>query len=257
VEVQYLDGSKFTPKNAERVPEQQTTTSSMRYLYDYPKKPKESNWKFLVIRYWEYGSMENFVFERIPPGSSYYFRLRVVSHEGFSDFSEASAKMTTLASVPSQPIPPVVVVAMPDCMQLRWSRPRANGSKIKNYILRVRAMNEEFREVYRGTAMAFLVMSLKPDTAYSFDVAAENGVGISEFSEMASAKTSVMKEVDESLRSPEMQAALLCREAWTECWDPQLEQYFYYNLITGTRQLEKPIALKAKKQTRRRKRQPQ
>jgi hypothetical protein len=46
-----------------------------------------------------------------------------------------------------------------------------------------------------------------------------------------------------------MKAALECREAWTECWDPQSEQYFFFNNITGTRQLERPMVLRARQAT--------
>lgn len=43
-----------------------------------------------------------------------------------------------------------------------------------------------------------------------------------------------------------MKSALECREAWTECWDPQSEQYFFFNSITGTRQLERPMVLRGR-----------
>jgi hypothetical protein len=34
-----------------------------------------------------------------------------------------------------------------------------------------------------------------------------------------------------------------CKEAWSECWDPKTEQYFYFNNIIQVRQLDRPEVL--------------
>ena len=50
---------------------------------------------------------------------------------------------------------------------------------------------------------------------YTYQVAAMNSIGISEFSELGSGKTPAVLKV-RSPESLEMKAALECKEAWTE-----------------------------------------
>ena len=73
---------------------------------------------------------------------------------------------STLAGPPSQPMAPVVVVAMCTCMQVRWSKTNANGSPITAYVLRGKAVDDDaYNDLYHGPLTAHLVMSLMPDVS--------------------------------------------------------------------------------------------
>ena len=58
----------------------------------------------------------------------------------------------------------------PDAAQLVWTEPKCNGSKVTRYILRGKGAGDEFAEIYRGKALAFLVTDLIPDFVYSFEL---------------------------------------------------------------------------------------
>ena len=231
VELQYISSKVFSPHR-----ESSSETDGPRQ----PKKPKETQWNLLVTRSWCSENFDSYIFNELLPGTGFYFRLRIWSHEGWSPYSEISPLMKTFAAKPSQPGAPIIAVSMSTCMQLRWSRACANGSKIKWYILRARTADGECGEVYRGPLNSYLVMSLRSETEYSFEVAAENDMGISDYSDLAIGVTSSMKAATTNADSPQMMAAMKCKEAWTECWDPKSEQYFYFNSLSGTRQLVRP-----------------
>jgi hypothetical protein len=208
------------------------------------KKPKESQWQVLSTRNWAFDSFDSFTMENLQPGTGYYFRLKIWSHEGWSPFSNMSALCSTQASIPSQPSAPIIAVLMPTCAQLRWTKVNANGSQIKWYILRGKGMEgEEFEEIYRGPLNSYLVMSLRSEFGYSFEVAAENEIGISAFSPMVTGTTLSMKSSRTNLESPQIMAAMNCREAWSECWDPKGEKYFYFNSLLGISQISIPDAM--------------
>jgi hypothetical protein len=57
-------------------------------------------------------------------------------------------------------------------------------------------------------------MHLDPECAYSFSVAAVNGVGQSDWSELGSAETPPVKTFTLSPAAEAVKAALACREAW-------------------------------------------
>lgn len=201
VEVQFIDATKFTPKGAE--PLSKTDQENMGARDGFvvcTKKPREGDWQYASVRCYEVRSVDSFEYDHLRPGKSFYFRIRLWTHEGFSAFSEPSKIMSTLAGPPAQPVAPVVVVSMPTCMQLRWSPPLSNGAKISLYILRGKGVGDtEYRELYSGSLTSYLVMSLHPDSAYTFQVAAVNSIGTSEFSEMGSGTTVAVKvrlEVD-------------------------------------------------------------
>ena len=237
VELQYLSSKVFShirpaPTETSDIPRQ-------------PKRPKESQWQSLVTRSWSLESFDSYLFENLPPGVGYYFRIRIWSHEGWSQYSEMSELFRTFASRPSQPGAPVIAVSMPSCLQLRWARGNANGSPIKGYILRGKIVGDEskYEEVYNGPSTSYLVMGLKSESQYSFQVAAENDIGISDYSVIASGRTSTVSAAVFSTNSPNVLAAMKCKEAWSECWDPRSEQYFYFNSLTGIRQADKPEIL--------------
>ena len=194
-EVQFIDASKFTPKGAEPLSKSDQENMGARDGFmTSTRKPRESDWQYAAVRCYELRSIDSFEYDHLRAGKSFYFRIRLWTHEGFTAFSEPSKVMSTLAGPPTQPLPPVVVVSMPTCMQLRWSPPLSNGSKISAYILRGKGAGDtEYRDLYSGALTSHLVMSLHPDSAYSFQVAAVNSIGTSEFSELGSGTTSAVK----------------------------------------------------------------
>jgi hypothetical protein len=225
-ELQFVDAAKFTPKGAEpsKVALDNNHDGARDGFVTFTRKPKEGDWQYCAVRSYESHPIDTHEYDHLRPGKSFFFRLRLWTHEGYTQWSEPSKAISTLAGPPSQPLPPVVVVSMATCMQVRWTPSNANGSKVNAYVLRGKgAGDSEFSDLYHGPLLSHLVMNLHPDSAYSFQVAAMNSIGISEFSELGSGKTVAVK-VTLSPESAVMRAALECREAWTECWDPQSEQ---------------------------------
>lgn len=238
VEVYFVSSSLFSPHKL------LCSVEGKECVLDAPVRgPRESLWQLLVTRSWCSENFNNYTLENLSPGTGFYFRVRVWSHEGWSQFSEMSPLLHTIATSPSVPSDPLIAVSMSTCMQLRWSKVSANGSDIKWYILRMRRDDDIFIEVYRGMQNSYLVMGLTPESHYSFDVAAENGIGLSGFSLPSTGTTPAVKSVDYNIDSPQTIAAMNCKEAWSECWDPNTEQYFYFNSLTGTRQLACPDVL--------------
>ena len=238
VEVQYVSSSLFSPHKISCGQEENNDSP-----VSAAKGPRESLWQSLVTRSWCSEDFDNYTLDNLSPGAGFYFRVRIWSHEGWSLYSEISSLLQTVATCPSVPSDPLIAVSMPTCMQLRWSKVLSNGSDIKWYILRMRNGENVLTEAYRGPLNSYLVMGLLPESEYSFDVAAENGIGLSEFSPSSMGTTPAVRTVDYSIESPQSIAAMKCKEAWSECWDPNTEQYFYFNSLTGTRQLACPDVL--------------
>ena len=238
VEVQYVSSSLFSPHKISCDQEENNDSP-----VSAAKGPRESLWQSLVTRSWCSEDFDNYTLDNLSPGAGFYFRVRIWSHEGWSLYSEISSLLQTVATCPSVPSDPLIAVSMPTCMQLRWSKVLSNGSDIKWYILRMRNGENVLTEAYRGPLNSYLVMGLLPESEYSFDVAAENGIGLSEFSPSSMGTTPAVRTVDYSIESPQSIAAMKCKEAWSECWDPNTEQYFYFNSLTGTRQLACPDVL--------------
>ena len=236
-EVQYISSKVFSHVR----PASTETTDIPRQ----PKRPKESQWQSLVTRSWSLESFDSYTLENLPPGAGYYFRIRIWSHEGWSQYSEMSELLRTFASRPSQPGAPVITASMPSCLQLRWARGNSNGSPIKGYILRGKIVGDEseYEEVYKGPSTSYLVMGLKSESQYSFEIASENDIGLSDYSIIASGRTSAVSAAAFCTDSPHVAAAMKNKAAWSECWDPRTEQYFYFNFLTGIRQTEIPEAL--------------
>ena len=238
VEVQYVSSSLFSPHKVSCGPEENIDS-----LISAAKGPRESLWQSLVTRSWCSENFDNYTLDNLSPGAGFYFRVRMWSHEGWSLYSEISPLLRTVSTCPSVPSEPLIAVSMPTCMQLRWSKVYSNGSDIKWYILRMRDQDDVFTEVYRGPLNSYLIMGLLPESNYSFDVAAENGIGLSESSPSSTGSTPAVRSIDYSIESQQSIAALKCKDAWSECWDPNTEQYFYFNSLTGTRQLACPDVL--------------
>ncbi len=122
-----------------------------------------------------------------------------------------------------------------------------NGADIFEYRVRGKSAGGDMVQLYRGPGLSFLATDLHPEFAYSFEVCAVNSAGAGEYSHACSIQTP--KRADKPRpRDPESfewLMALQFRDAWKELWDPQAEQAFYFNRITGTRQLEVPECFNA------------
>jgi len=203
-------------------------------------------WSTLSTRpYYKLGFL-SFTLDKLMPGDCYCFRLRFLNHRAWSAFSHPSRIIETLPAPPSEPSAPICGFVAATSVQLFWVPPfRDNGSPIKQYRLRGKSAGGEYVELFRGQNTSFLATSLYPEFIYSFEVAAVNTAGVSVWS--ISTTVTTPKSADKPRpRDPdsfEWIMALQFRDAWRELWDPKTEQVFYFNTITGTRQLNKPEAL--------------
>jgi hypothetical protein len=227
-----------------------------------PRKDKatleEGMWQTLYTKNWESKDFFSYKFEKLLPGQRFVFRWRYHNFLGWSPYANISDVCQTLPDRPTTPKVPYCAATFADSAQLYWSAPtRDNGKPVFEYRLRGKTSGGCFTEYYRGKMKSTLLVNLEPETWYSFEVSAVNSVGESEYSEGVSVQTKALFNIVEygakknrRMSTEEDQArrvALACRDAWIERWDPKTEQYFYFNRITGTRQLQVPeiLALKA------------
>jgi hypothetical protein len=201
----------------------------------------------------------------LPPGAKYTFRLRYHNHRGWTEFSESSLEYATLPSRPSAPKPPVCMAAMPHAVSLRWSAPISDGgSLIRRYELRGRSVGDnDFKLLYSGPSTTYTVFNLFPQFAYNFFVVAVNAVSASDPSAVFSMQTppalfgvqsTLLHQEDWRLASwhnnnedgdpiGQIEEAMSCSDAWRQYWDPDTNQMFYFNVLTGFRQIAVPDAL--------------
>lgn len=127
----------------------------------------------------------------------FYLVYRVfasLSHNCRGDYTNVITFQTRPCE-PEQPNPPKQVGARKkNEMTFRWTSTNDNGSKILSYILQCREAGHygdsvDFHEVYRGPLKQFIVKKLTPSTSYAFRLAAENTLGVSEFSPVIIATT--------------------------------------------------------------------
>jgi hypothetical protein len=207
-------------------------------------------WSSLASKHWSMPEFDNHVMENLRNGARLVFRIRYLNYLGWSFYSKPSQPMETVPDVPSVPVAPLIGGLFHDSVQLFWYPPSLNnGRPVTEYIIRGRgAADDEYSEVYRGPLTSHLITGLFPQQCYSFEAAAVNEIGQSKFSHSVTALTLPKPRtaagsdglVHQGFVNP---AALTLREAWTERWDPNSQRYFYFNRITGTRQLEKPECL--------------
>jgi hypothetical protein len=189
-----------------------------------------------------------FTLDRLQPGDCFCFRVKYMNHRAWSHFSHPSIIMATLPAPPSQPDSPIVGFVSATSVQLFWVPPmRDNGSPIKEYRLQGKSAGGEYVEIFRGKSTSFLATDLHPEFIYSFELCAVNSPGASKWSVSTSVTTpsSLDKPKPRDPDSFEWLMALEFRDAWRELWDPKTEMTFYFNTITGTRQLQIPDALQA------------
>lgn len=209
------------------------------------KAKKNPKWIPLVSKTWDMTTFMFHNFDDLRPGFRCVVRMRYRDFIGWSVWSNPSAIISTLAGPPSVPAAPEVVLAAYDSIKLRWSPTADNGSPVVEYILRGRSAGDtEFDILYNeGVDLSFLVMHLQPEFPYSFEVAARNGIGQSDWSRMTTVMTPAKLRIREDMEARQM-AGYNCKEAWRELWDPKTEQNFYFNQLTGSRQLDIPAVLR-------------
>lgn len=203
-------------------------------------------WFTLTSRHYYKTNFTSFLFDSLLPGDYYCFRLRYMNYRAWSAFSYPTGILQCAPDVPEAPAAPVATYVTSTAVQLFWVPPiRDNGRPIAEYILHGRSPGTEFVTLYKGSKTSFLATGLHPEFAYSFEVCAVNEVGASDYSLPCSVITP--KGLDKPRYcdpdSFEWMMAIQFRDAWKELWDPKSEQVFYFNRITGTRQLEMPEAL--------------
>lgn len=116
-----------------------------------------------------------------------------LSHKCRGDYTSVITFQTKPCE-PEPPNPPKQVGARKkNEMTFRWTSTNDNGSKVLSYILQCREADYgdsiDFQEVYRGPLKQFIVKKLAPSTSYAFRLAAENSIGVSEFSPVIIATT--------------------------------------------------------------------
>jgi hypothetical protein len=242
-----------------------------------------SSWSALVSRSWDRELFTSYHFSNLFPGISYQFRLRYRSHRGWSEYSEPSALYTTQPDRPVTPQPPTSSAILPHAIHLCWSYPWHNGSLVTSFILEGKSVGEPtFHELFRGLMLAHIVFGLQPNHAYIFRLKAINAIGESHHSDYYSIQTPAQYSLplrqsdwrgdllgfsDEFLLLQGMSQqgegeeerenvdslyfnAMRCGDAWRQFFDIQTQQNFYFNILTGSRQLQLPRALQQQQQQR-------
>jgi titin len=124
-------------------------------------------------------------------GTAYTFRVAATNANGTSQFSAASAAVT--------PRPPSAVPAIPatptanpgnTSATVTWTAPNNGGSAITGYTLRVwNGTTQVGAPRVFGNVLTTNVTGLTNGTAYTFDVAATNAIGTSQFSTLSAPVT--------------------------------------------------------------------
>ena len=138
------------------------------------------------------GDANEITLKDLKPNSVYFLRVFAsLSVKVRGDHTEVVTFQTRIHE-PEQPQPPKQTGGKKKSeLAFRWTNPNDNGSKILNYILECREQVDgaTFAEVYRGPLRQFIAKKLSPSTCYAFRLAAENAVGLSEFSKVTLAYT--------------------------------------------------------------------
>jgi hypothetical protein len=169
--------------------------------------PTPHLWSLLVSRTYSKSQIGMYKWTHIAPGSNFVVRIRYrTSGTNWSDYSEPSAVYSTLPDRPRQPPPPTCLAVTSFAIQIMWGKGPANtlpsadaastkrtvgdnGSPITEYLLMGKSVGDEFVELYRGPNQSYLLLGLYPEFAYSFQVAAINAVGTSDYSALVTVQT--------------------------------------------------------------------
>jgi hypothetical protein len=210
----------FPPGITQRVELQYSRLESPQKWVSLGSKP------FYLDRFFEFSLLDQ------SAGSSFRFRIKYTTDSSlWSAFSPPSEPVSTLPDRPPRPASPDILAITSYSAELSWSSHRhrhhrhrllTNGSPLTAFVLRGRSVGDVFTTLYRGSRTRFLAMDLFPEFAYSFQLAAENELGVSEFSDLVSFQTPVKpRSVSRSAGLingfPEYQVLLAnnCPDAWT------------------------------------------
>uniref|UniRef100_A0A8C8A3N0 Fibronectin type-III domain-containing protein 3A n=1 Tax=Oryzias sinensis TaxID=183150 RepID=A0A8C8A3N0_9TELE len=125
------------------------------------------------------------------PATDHHVRVQAMSNSIVGSPSEP-VSFTTLSCEPDPPNPPKKASGTKNALVLQWKASCDNGSKILNYILQWDEGKGTgiFEKCYSGPQKQYRVTKLTPASRYSFRLAAENDMGVSEFSEVVDLFTS-------------------------------------------------------------------
>jgi hypothetical protein len=220
----------------------------------YPVLDRNSGvWRTAALKKYQYSEFNEHECKDLTPGADIRFRIAYWNVFGKSVFSESSHVFTTSPAPPDPPVALTCTTLLPVCALLSWKHPQSdNGSRVFHYSLRGRSAGaEDFETLYTGPKRDFLVMYLFPDFAYTFEVCAINSCGASDYSQRLNVITprvrtrSIVAESGGSVDFGEEVSRLADerRDAWIEGFDSRERRAFYFNRLTGERQLAVPRAL--------------
>ncbi len=131
-------------------------------------------------------------------GARYWVRVAAVNDVGRGDWSEEADAVP--ATVPGRP-EGVAVLRGDSEVELSWSAPANNGAAITGYVVQWKSGTQDYGAARQRTAAGspFTVARLTNGTTYWFQVAAENGVGRSAWTDDVSATPATRPGVPQSL----------------------------------------------------------
>ncbi|MDE2806514.1 MAG: fibronectin type III domain-containing protein [Gemmatimonadota bacterium] len=127
----------------------------------------------------------------LPAGTTRFYRVAAINARGRGAYS-ATARGTTNAGRPGPPLGLLARGAGPRSATLNWEAPATDGgARITGYTIRARRANEASWVTTNtgSTATTFTHTGLQPATAYRFQVAAINSVGVGAWSSEAGTTT--------------------------------------------------------------------
>lgn len=203
VEVQYAVASATTLDTSAESRKGESKKGEYRQSDAPPGSPLR--WFNLITRSYNQSQIGTYKWTGISPGSRFIVRLRYrASGTDWSEYSPPSEVFCTLPDKPRVPPPPTCIPVTSFAIQIMWGQqqqstagtdasakrsPGDNGSPITGYLLKGKSVGDDFVELYQGPNKSYLLLGLYPENAYSFQVAAINGVGRSEFSSVVTVQT--------------------------------------------------------------------
>ncbi|XP_052782735.1 fibronectin type-III domain-containing protein 3A-like isoform X3 [Mya arenaria] len=128
------------------------------------------------------GDASEITLKDLHPATEYHLKVCTLLDDIKGDTTEATS-FKTIPCEPDAPQPPKLEKKSKTFINLKWTSPCENGSKISAYVLECDAGDGNFIEVFRGQQKQFRVAKLTASTKYTFRLAAINNSGKSEYSE--------------------------------------------------------------------------
>ena len=174
------------------------------------------------------------------------FRVRAHNMIGWSEWGSCSEPFSTLPGPPSQPSTPVTTHVGDTDVDIAWEKVVDNGETVTSYIIRIKKADkpyDDFKTVHEGPPLHGLgnrshrIANLDDGTTYYVQIAAENKVGLSDFSYAAAFTTrnAPIEVVGTPLRT---------HGDWQEYWDDKRNRFVYYNAKTGIKQKTTPYPMR-------------